>query len=73
LYSKSETKVKKIIENFLNVIKPLSATLTPNGSSNCKNKPYLQDNEFLQWFVGFSDAELKRIYKRDGNIRNNIS
>ena len=57
LYSKSETKVKKIIENFLSVIKPLPATLTPNGSSNCKNKPYLQDNEFLQWFVGFSDAE----------------
>lgn len=53
LYSKGEERAKKVIENFSNIIKPLLVI----ESSSSKNKHNPQDNEFLQWFVGFSDAE----------------
>jgi hypothetical protein len=50
LYLESEAKTKEVIENFLNIIKPLPITI---DSSSSKNQLNLQDNEFLQWFVGF--------------------
>src|ERR1700759_2907221 len=43
LYLKSEAKTKEVIENFLNIIKPLPITI---DSSSSKNQLNLQDNEF---------------------------
>ena len=43
---------KKIISDFLNAIKP-----KPIKSSVYKTTSTVKDVEFLQWFVGFSDAE----------------
>nr|QVG61570.1 hypothetical protein [Rhizoctonia sp.] len=62
MYSKGEERAKKVIENFSNIIKPLSTI----DYSSLKNKNNPQDNEFLQWFVGFSDAESSFII----NIKN---
>ncbi len=50
---------KGIIESFLNVIKPIPKTV------NLYNQ--ISDKEFLQWFVGFYDAESAFII----NIKNN--
>src|SRR2546423_13213742 len=62
LYCKSEAMVKEVIANFLSIIKPLPFVDSPNPEN--KLKP--QDNEFLQCFVGFCDAEGSFII----NIRN---
>ena len=43
---------KKIIDDFLNAIKP-----KPIKSSAYRTISNFKDVEFLQWFVGFSDAE----------------
>ncbi len=57
---------KRIIENFLVKMRAAPKTLNP---SNYQINPakQLQDNEFLQWFVGFSDAESAFMI----NIKNN--
>lgn len=53
LYSNGEGRVKNVIDNFSNIIKPL----LPTKSFSPKNHFNPQYEEFLQWFVGFSDAE----------------
>lgn len=58
------TFFKGIIDPFLNVIKPLSYSI---NTSNNKTMPNVQDKDFLQWFVGFSDAEATFMI----NIKNN--
>jgi len=58
------TFFKGIIDHFLNVIKPLS---NPINTSNNHTMSNLQSNDFLQWFVGFSDAESAFMI----NIKNN--
>ena len=45
---------QEVIDNFLNLIKPLPFLIDHTSD---KNKANLQDNEILQWFVGFTDAE----------------
>jgi len=53
LYCKSDARAKKVIANFLSIIKPLPIFDTPNPENEVKP----QDEYFLQWFVGFCDAE----------------
>nr|QKQ12919.1 cytochrome b [Sparassis crispa] len=60
----NSTVFKRIIDNFLNVIKSLPKSINP---SNNKTMVNIQYNDFLQWFVGFSDAEAAFII----NIKNN--
>lgn len=48
---------KKIIDDFLNTIKP-----KPIKSSAYRTTTTVKDVEFLQWFVGFSDAESSIIF-----------
>lgn len=62
LYSKGEERAQIIIERFSSLIKPLTA-IESSGSNNSQNP---QDDKFLQWFVGFSDAESSFLI----NIRN---
>jgi hypothetical protein len=45
---------QEVIDNFFNLIKPLPNLIDKTSD---KNKANFQDNEFLQWFVGFTDAE----------------
>jgi hypothetical protein len=58
------TFFKGIIDHFLNVIKPLSNSI---NTSNNKTMPNFQYKDFIQWFVGFSDAEATFMI----NIKNN--
>ena len=46
----NSTVFKRIIDNFLNVIKSLPKSINP---SNNKTMVNIQYNDFLQWFVGF--------------------
>jgi len=54
---------KKIIENFLNMFKPsLSNSLNIYKNNNINktskgNKINCEENDFIQWFIGFTDAE----------------
>ena len=67
-FAPNGTLFKKIIENFLNVVKPRAAPKTINPSNyKIHHEKRLPDNEFLQWFVGFSDAESAFMI----NIKNN--
>jgi hypothetical protein len=53
LYSNGEERAQNVIENLSNIIKPLLSAKSFSPQNNLNP----QDDEFLQWFVGFSDAE----------------
>lgn len=63
------TLFKKILENFVNIFKPsLHYSLDNSTNKNLNNDSNLKcDNEFIQWFIGFTDAEGSFII----NIKNN--
>jgi LAGLIDADG endonuclease len=47
---------KKIMEDFLNMFKPSLSNIYKYKNIN-SNYPLCGDNDFLQWFSGFTDAE----------------
>ena len=62
ILNKTTFLMKEIIDNFLNTIKP-----NRKPQYNVLNINTDKNNEFLQWFVGFSDAESAFMI----NIKNN--